>query len=127
MNIILRTLRAWSLKWRFKRRRAAALQLYRFVTLVKGMRTIRDSLKNSTIRSQAARIQVWWRRMIRVIKGQRMLLELYWNRRERALISKATQKFKDAANEAAGMSTAQLTFITLLTLTGRLKLTSIIW
>lgn len=44
---------------------------------------------SSVSAGQVVRIQRWWRKHMRLIRGQRLLLELYWNRREKLLVARS--------------------------------------
>lgn len=88
-------------RWKWRKRRAACLHVWRLLALAKNARAIRHGLKDSSLRAQIVKLQTWWRGILLIVSCQQSLVERAWNRRETALIKNWAKKQKKAAAAAA--------------------------
>ena len=88
-------------RWKWRKRREACLNVWKFLTLVKNAYSIRQGLKDSSLRSQIVKLQLWWRSNLEVIQSQNALIELAWNRCEARLIKSWMRQQKLNAKRAA--------------------------
>jgi hypothetical protein len=102
--ILERSLTRYARKWKFRRQRAAALDIWKLLTLVKAAQAIRQGLKDSSVRSQIVKIQSWWRRILKIIIAQRNLIEVKWLRREQLIARQTARKNQERRRSLAGHS-----------------------
>jgi hypothetical protein len=105
-EVLRRSIGRWACKWRFRRNRRLAGELWKFLTLVKTMTAIRSGLRESSVRSQIVKLQCWWRIHYSVIKAQRNLIEIKWNRRENIISKQAMRLAGDMEQLNKGESAA---------------------